>query len=201
MEPFPIPGATATTEQVLKQSRFICHLGHADTITSAEEQIRAIRQQHPQANHTCWAFIAGPPDSSRKGMSDDGEPKGTAGRPMLSVLEYSGMGEVWTTVTRYFGGIKLGTGGLVRAYSSSVQKTLHSVEKKLKQTLVRCSLIIDYRLLNSVEKHLADCTSEIIDKTYGEEVELIVLIPQNRMIQLQAWLRDISSGRTCLSEL
>ena len=201
MGSFLIPVATATTEQVVKQSRFICHLGHADTPASAEEQIRAIRLRHAQAHHTCWAYIAGAPDTSLKGMSDDGEPKGTAGRPMLSVLEYSGLGEVWTTVSRYFGGIKLGTGGLVRAYSTSVQNTLHAVATTLKEPSVRYRLAIGYSLLSSVEKKCTEGSIEIIDYTYGEEVALILYVPKSRLVQFQDWLQDISSGRTCLHEM
>ena len=201
MESFLIPRSLTTTEQLLRQSRFICHLGHADTVASAEEQIRAVRQHHPQANHTCWAYIAGRPDSNLKGMSDDGEPKGTAGRPMLKILEYSGLGEIWTTVTRYFGGTKLGTGGLVRAYSSSVQQTLQSVETELKQTYLRCRFVIDYRLLASVENKLAGTPCKITDRNYGEEVKLTLLVPQSLMAQLQTWLANISSGKAFLCKL
>ncbi|NLG62975.1 MAG: hypothetical protein GX539_12100, partial [Candidatus Cloacimonetes bacterium] len=101
---------------MVQRSRFIATLAHAPDVESARAFIEEVRAEFPDATHNCWAFVAGPPGStSHVGFSDAGEPHGTAGRPMLDVLLHSGIGEVAAVVTRYFGGVKLGKGGLVRA--------------------------------------------------------------------------------------
>ena len=109
-------------EETVKRSRFIVTVGRAASPEAAHAFIERIREEHSQATHNCWAFNAGEPGSTAQvGASDDGEPKGTAGRPMLTAVLHSGIGEVVVVVTRYFGGILLGTGGLVRAYQGSAQ--------------------------------------------------------------------------------
>src|SRR5690625_3641612 len=125
---YPIPARTHRVEQEIQRSRFITTVAHAPTIEEARAFIDSIREEFPDATHNCWAFAAGPPgDTAAIGMSDDGEPHGTAGRPMLTALLHGGVGEIAAVVTRYFGGTKLGTGGLVRAYTSSVQQALESL--------------------------------------------------------------------------
>jgi len=195
---YSIPAHVVTTEQLIKRSRFICTLGHAETKRQASSHIAEIRQQHPQANHVCWAYIAGPPDSADRGMSDDGEPRGTAGKPMLSLLEYSGLGEIYTTVTRYFGGIKLGTGGLVRAYSSSVQQALAIVKHQPKVHRESFRIVSDYPFVQALELLLSEEQSEILDKNYHERVEFVVKIPAERINHITRKLADISSGALVL---
>src|SRR5690606_17190774 len=122
---YPIPAATHRTEQTIQRSRFIATLAHAPTVDAARARIDDVRAGFPDATHNCWAFLAGPPGSTAHvGFSDAGEPHGTAGRPMLDVLLHSGIGEVAAVVTRYYGGVKLGKGGLVRAYGGAVQHAL-----------------------------------------------------------------------------
>jgi uncharacterized YigZ family protein len=195
---YSIPAHVVTTEQVIKRSRFICTLGHAETTIQASSHIAEIRQQNPQANHVCWAYIAGPPDSADRGMSDDGEPRGTAGKPMLSILEYSGLGEIYTTVTRYFGGIKLGTGGLVRAYSSSVQQALALVKHQPKVDLESFRIVSDYPFVRAIELILSEEQSEILNKNFHEKVEFVVQIPAERITQITKKLAGISSGALVL---
>ena len=122
---YPVPAAVHRVEQEISRSRFITTVARASTIDEATDFIRRVGAEFADATHNCWAYVIGPPgDTARIGMSDAGEPHGTAGRPMLSALLYSGVGDVVAVVTRYYGGTKLGTGGLVRAYGGGVQQAL-----------------------------------------------------------------------------
>ena len=115
---YKIPATLHRTEEKIKRSRFIATVAHASTEKDVKTFISMIKKEFPDATHNCWAYVAGPPgDTARVGMSDDGEPHGTAGKPILTVLLHSEIGEIVAVVTRYFGGTKLGKGGLVRAYS------------------------------------------------------------------------------------
>ena len=114
-------------EEIVRRSRFIVSLAHTPTPEAAKSFIERIKQEFPDATHNCWAYAAGAPgQTSKVGYSDDGEPHGTAGRPMLTMLLHGGVGELSAVVTRYFGGIKLGTGGLVRAYQGMVKLGLET---------------------------------------------------------------------------
>lgn len=115
-------------EVEIERSRFIAWVGHAPDTQGFDGLLARARATYPDASHHCSAFIAGPPgEQTAIGFSDDGEPGGTAGRPMFQVLEGAGIGQIGCVVTRYFGGTKLGTGGLVRAYSQAVQKALETL--------------------------------------------------------------------------
>lgn len=119
------PGGWQETVLEVEKSRFIAWVGHAPDVAAFEALLAAARHAHPNASHHCSAFIAGPPGEQQAiGFSDDGEPGGTAGRPMYQVLEGAGLGQVGCVVTRYFGGTKLGTGGLARAYGQAVSEAL-----------------------------------------------------------------------------
>ena len=109
---YQMPAQAHQVELEIKRSKFLTFAAPAVNRKEAEGFIRSLRDKHPQANHVCWAYIAGPPNTTIRSMSDDGEPSGTAGMPMLKVLEYSGYGDIVVAVVRYFGGTKLGTGGL-----------------------------------------------------------------------------------------
>lgn len=175
---YQVPADSVSTEQVIKNSRFICLAGHCATPEEAMEQFKDIRLLHPKANHVCWAYIAGPPDTALRGMSDDGEPRGTAGQPMLSILEYSGLGEIWTAVVRYFGGVKLGTGGLVRAYGASVKSALADLKTMDREITLSFRITIDYYLLNSCETILAREGVTIAGRQFTEQVALDLLVPE-----------------------
>lgn len=133
-QPYLIPASTTLFEEEIKKSVFITHLAHTPSIEAAKAFVEQIKQEHASARHNCWGFVAGRPEDSMKwGFSDDGEPSGTAGKPILAQLSGSGVGEIAAVVTRYSGGIKLGTGGLVKAYGGGVQqalKLLQTIEKK-----------------------------------------------------------------------
>jgi uncharacterized YigZ family protein len=142
---YPVPAGRARVEEVISRSRFITTAGPAASVDEAKAFIAAVRAEFPDATHNCYAFAAGPPGSTAMaGMSDDGEPSGTAGRPMLAVVLGSGVGDLAVVVTRYFGGTKLGTGGLVRAYSGGVKAVLAELPLREKVTLATALLSAAY---------------------------------------------------------
>lgn len=204
MQPEPsaylVPLTAVTSEQTIKQSRFICVLGHGTSAEKIFRELELIRLGHPKATHVCWAYIAGPPGSPLRGMSDDGEPKGTAGRPMLNVLDHSGFGEIWAAVIRYFGGIKLGKGGLIRAYTSSVQKALNLVEAEEKQPMVPYLLDFDYNLQPAFEKLLEENGVEIIERAFALQVSLSLLVPETKISEIGQKIAEISGGKAKLKE-
>ena len=149
MSRFPIPAADAAapfqTEIIIRRSRFLTHCAHTPGMEAARAFVEQIRTKHADATHNCWAFVAGAPGhSGQVGFSDDGEPHGTAGRPMLQVLLHCGVGEITMVVTRWFGGVKLGTGGLVRAYQDSVRENLATLPLAEKVPTVELDVQLDY---------------------------------------------------------
>ena len=191
-----VPKGAVTVEQEIKRSRFIAAAGRATDRKAAERFIREIRQSHSGATHNCWAFAAGSPtDSAAAGMSDDGEPSGTAGKPMLNVLQHSGIGEIVAVVTRYFGGIKLGTGGLVRAYASSVQLALKSlpVEEYVETLTVRIAL--PFANENAIRHLLKEMNAGIKDVAYGNEVVMEIEIPGDLSADFRRRVSDTTQGK------
>ncbi|HHC74631.1 MAG TPA: YigZ family protein, partial [Thiothrix sp.] len=169
MKSFNIPSQSIQHEVVIKKSRFITLIHHAATPVLAHELIQQTRQTYPDARHVCWAFIAGHPQvTTQISCSDDGEPAGTAGKPMLNVLRHSGLGEVVAIVVRYFGGIKLGTGGLVRAYGGAVNAALDETPYHLKIPLQACYLSVPYPLEDAVRQLLQRHSATIEHTHYAE---------------------------------
>ncbi|GGY07372.1 YigZ family protein [Litchfieldella qijiaojingensis] len=146
---YPIPdlpsGEWQESELEVEKSRFITWVNHAPEVADFEALLSRARERHPSASHHCSAFIAGPPGEQQAiGFSDDGEPGGTAGRPMYQVLEGSGMGQIGCVVIRYFGGTKLGTGGLARAYSQAVAQALESLPTRVFTPRISLRLKLDF---------------------------------------------------------
>lgn len=195
MEPsYFIPIDSVTTEQVIKNSRFICSIARGQSRQEALSAVDTVRRQHPRASHVCWAYIAGAPHSPERGMSDDGEPHGTAGRPMLAMLEHSGLGEIWAAVTRYYGGVKLGTGGLVRAYSSSVQQTVKLIRTREIVPTSTMTLTIPYRFLSAVKKITEEADGTIAHERFQDTVELTLRIPSAAQSLLIRNVAAVSQG-------
>ncbi|TQF72563.1 YigZ family protein [Pseudoalteromonas luteoviolacea] len=156
MSEYNIPSETIRYHEEIKKSTFIVHIAHTPTLEDAKAFIRSINEEFPDARHNCWAHVAGAPGGSHVlGFSDDGEPNGTAGKPMLNVLMGSGIGEITAVTTRYFGGIKLGTGGLVRAYGGTLNNALRELPTALKVPSVILFGDSDYALQGVIEQHLA----------------------------------------------
>lgn len=155
-------------EQIIKNSRFITRLVKITKKDEVEDILNNVKKEYPKATHYCYAYIV----NDYKKASDDGEPGGTAGMPILNVLEKEDMTSVIAIVVRYFGGIKLGAGGLVRAYSSSVRDTLKKADKILLIEGVQIKITIPYDKQNELNYILKD--SEIVDKTFTDKVTYII---------------------------
>ncbi|MGB0467688.1 MAG: YigZ family protein [Pontibacterium sp.] len=156
MTEYQKPAKWHRTELIVKHSRFITTIAPTADKPEAQAFINQIRVEHTSASHNCWAQVAGcPADIQTKGCSDDGEPKGTAGRPMLGLLEHSGIGDITAVVTRYFGGTKLGTGGLVRAYSQALRECLDSLPLEIVIPMQALQLRAGFEMTGQLE-HLID---------------------------------------------
>ena len=196
---YPVPAARCRVEQTIDRSRFICDVARASSPAAAQALVREIAAAFPDATHHCWAYLAGPPgDTAQIGMSDDGEPHGTAGRPMLTVLLHSGVGEIVAVVTRDYGGTKLGTGGLVRAYSAVVQAALVALGTVERLEYASIAVVLAYAHLSAVRHLLPTFEAIITSEAYGEEVELCVSVPLPRRAALCDALADATCGRAVL---
>ncbi len=132
---YPVPSTTAHAEIEIKKSRFIVYAFPINTRAEVMACLSNLKKQHPDARHYCWAYQIGAPQQASAGMDDDGEPSGTAGKPILSRIQYSGISDVAIIVVRYFGGIKLGAGGLARAYGQAAGAVLETLPTRTKQLL------------------------------------------------------------------
>ena len=192
---YKIPETVYRAEETIKRSRFIATVAHASIEADAKSFISAIKNEFSDATHNCWAYVAGPPgDTVRVGMSDDGEPHGTAGKPILSVLLHSEIGEIVAVVTRYFGGTKLGTGGLVRAYSGSVKNALAGLSVKEKREVTSLTVILDYSQINGVKQIIGSFNSEIIEERYGADVSFLIELPKNNKDSFIRAITDLTGG-------
>lgn len=201
MTDFLIPEKTVHFEQIIKKSRFIAYVAHAPAPEAAHDFIDSIRSDYPDARHVCWAFLAGAPNNTTNvSCSDDGEPGGTAGKPMLNVLRHSEIGEIVAVVVRYFGGIKLGTGGLVRAYSGSVSEALKILPTQLQVDFLSVSLQCGYALEDSVRHLLKQFSVEITTAEYDELLTLSCQCPREVWPELQQRLADVGRGQIAMTD-
>ena len=192
---YQVPAGNVCVEQEIKRSRFIAAVGRAANQQEAQAFIETARSTYPDARHHCWAYVAGNPfNTVQVGMSDDGEPQGTAGKPMLSVLRYSKIGEIVAVVTRYFGGIKLGTGGLVRAYSGSLQMALQKLPLKKFVAVATARVTLPYPYENAVRLLLEKMKIAITDVNYTDCVVLKIEVPENQTEELAQQIVDQTHG-------
>lgn len=195
MESWLIPAAPVTFSEEIKKSRFITLLAHTDGVEAAKAFVESVRAEHPTARHHCVAWVAGAPDDSQQlGFSDDGEPAGTAGKPILAQLMGSGVGEITAVVVRYYGGVLLGTGGLVKAYGGGVQQALTQLTTTRKMPLTEYTLCCDYAQLAGVEGLLGQFDGKILSSDYQAAVQLRVALPQSHLDAFSAKLADFSRG-------
>lgn len=193
---YPVPARIHRVEDVIHRSRFITTVARAPSGEAAHAFLQRMRDEFPDATHHCWAFVAGPPGSTRAvGMSDDGEPHGTAGRPMLTTLLHSGVGEIVAVCTRYYGGTKLGTGGLSRAYSGGVKLALESLP--VEELLARAQMVVEvtYPHLDGLQRLLEEVDAAVEHEAYGAGVRYEVLIPEVRLATFQRRLADLTGGK------
>ena len=193
---YAIPAARHDAEQVIDRSRFLCTVAPTSSVEEAQLFVREIARAHPDATHHCWAYVIGAPGSSdRIGLSDDGEPHGTAGRPMLTVLQHCGMGDIAAVVSRYYGGIKLGTGGLVKAYGGVVQLAVEHVPRALR--VVRCDLTVrvSYATIDTLQHILPTFEADVVEQSYGVDVCVQLRCPEEHVAGLRRALMDATRGQ------
>ena len=198
---YPIPAGRARVQGVIRRSRFITTATPAATTEAARAFIAEMRTEFANASHNCYAFVAGPPGSTAQvGMSDDGEPSGTAGRPMLSVLLGSGVGDIAVVVTRYYGGTKLGIGGLVRAYGGGVKTVLAELPLTEKVARTTVQMRGSYHWVTPVERLLPAFEAQIADQTYAADVTWRLSVPVERAPGLTAALVELSHGEIVVDQ-
>lgn len=197
-----IPAGHHRTEDTIKRSRFVTTIAHAASKEDAMAFVSSVKQEFPDASHNCWAYAAGAPgDTARVGLSDDGEPHGTAGKPMLSVLLHSDIGEIAVVVTRYFGGTKLGTGGLVRAYSGCVKNGLMDLPVEVKRDLLSLTVVVDYAKVSAAKLMIKSFDSEITEENYGVDVSLTINIPKENEEGFTRAVTDLTSGKVLIKKI
>ena len=193
---YPIPAELFRSEIDVKHSRFITTIVKTDTPEAALTFISRIKQEFPDASHNCWAYLIGAPGSTdRIGLSDDGEPHGVAGKPMFTTLQHSGLGDITAIVTRYFGGTKLGKGGMVKAYTEAVKTALEQLKITEKIDWVELSVKVGYQLLGNIERLLPEFEAELLDKEFAEKIRIKLKLPAENLAALCTRLTDISSGQ------
>lgn len=181
----------AHSDLIIKKSRFIgCVQPMADR-ASAQAAVDALWRQHPGAAHVCWALLAG----GQSAAVDDGEPGGTAGRPMLEVLRHQDLEGVLATVVRYFGGVKLGAGGLVRAYTDTIAQALLTADKVTLQRMAILQCEVPYALEGMVRRHIEAANAELLEVRHASQVHLQMRLPQAQADAFVAQINEAGQGR------
>lgn len=191
---YPIPAEEVEHELMVSNSRFIASAAPAFTVDMARQFIQLIRQRYPDATHHVPAFLVGFGASVIAHCGDDGEPSGTAGRPALAVLQGSGLGDVVVVVTRYFGGTKLGTGGLVRAYTDAVKGVVQRLPRAERIPTYTVMTTIPYPLFERVRLLCAAHLGKILDEEFGADVTLTLQFAVDRFQMFQSDLTELSRG-------
>lgn len=198
MSSYNIPLERCRFEIEVKRSRFIATANYVPTVDAAKAFVREIREAMPDASHHVYAFKVGYGTSVQEGMSDDGEPSGTSGPPILAILRGADIGDIAIVVTRYFGGTKLGKGGLVRAYSDAAHGVLDLliVEERIEKQLVIFEF--DYAYFNRVRQSLGELGGEIIEESFTTHVVLHVQLPVNNVPDAKQAIMNITSGKSSI---
>lgn len=193
--PFSVPARRHRVEEVIRGSRFITTLDRAPDEAAARATVDEVSREFADATHNCWAYVAGPPGTTASvGMSDDGEPHGTAGRPMLETLLHSDVGEICAVTTRYYGGTKLGRGGLGRAYSGGVNLALDTLPLVLKVDRRRVRVELDYASVDAVFRFLDEVGAIRLDEAYGVSVRIRAAVPVGALERFRRQVADVTSG-------
>jgi uncharacterized YigZ family protein len=180
-----------SAELEIRKSRFIGHAIPVVDRDAAMQALRLLRDAHPSATHVCWALLAG----GQSGMSDDGEPSGTAGRPILEVLRHHDLDGVLAAVVRYYGGVKLGAGGLVRAYTDAIASALQHAQRVERIAYGLLTIEIDYADEARVRRWMEQEAVELVDSRYGMSVQLVLRMPATKCDAARGTLRDLTQGR------
>ena len=184
---YPIPARQQETLLEIKKSKFHARAGFVDSREAAMTLLEAARSRYPDARHHCWAYVLGNPAMpSSAALSDDGEPSGTAGKPILNVLQHKDVGDVMIVVSRYFGGIKLGAGGLVRAYSGAAQQVMESLEIKTQIALTTVSIDADFKHEQYLRHWAEQQNGKVLGCDYAQHVTITLALPNAALAELDA---------------
>ncbi|MAB52873.1 MULTISPECIES: YigZ family protein [unclassified Marinobacter] len=185
---YPIPAGFLERETEIKKSRFIARVAPVSSRDEVKAWLEQARNDHPDARHICWAYQIGRPGAAAEAaMNDDGEPSGTAGKPILSVIQHKDLGDVLVMVIRYFGGIKLGAGGLVRAYAGATEAVLSGVERVIQQPMSRVTVTMTFADEQPL-RHWCDQNGAEIDNVgYGAGVTADVSLVEERNQEFTAF--------------
>ncbi|WP_077307498.1 YigZ family protein [Terribacillus halophilus] len=181
-------------EIVIQKSRFIGHVKRVETEEEAIAFVQKIKKEHKDATHNCSAYMIGEHDLIQK-ASDDGEPSGTAGVPILEVLKKKGLKDTAVVVTRYFGGIKLGAGGLIRAYSGSASQSIDTIGVVERQLMQLAEIHIDYTLLGKVENDLRQSAYTLQNIDYADRVILHAAMESGQEQEFEAYITDLTNAQ------
>lgn len=184
-------------ETEINRSRFLCALAPVATEREAQDFVAGVRREHPTAGHHCFAYVIGA-DASVQRASDDGEPGGTAGVPMLDMLMRREMRYVVAVVTRYYGGIKLGAGGLIRAYGGAVGEALDAVGTRTRRRYRLATVTVDHQRAGRLENELRATGRAVREVRYAEAVTISVGLPDADVAAFRAWLADATAGTASL---
>ncbi|MFC9429629.1 YigZ family protein [Streptomyces sp. NPDC056987] len=188
---------TGVHETEVNRSRFLCALGPAATEEEAQEFIARVRKEHPTATHHCFAYVLGA-DASVQRASDDGEPGGTAGAPMLQMLMRREVRYTVAVVTRYYGGVKLGAGGLIRAYGGAVGEALDALGTRIRRRFRRVTVTVDHQRAGRLENDLRAMGRAVGEVRYAEAVTIELGLPDAEVDAFRAWLADTTAGTAVL---
>lgn len=191
-----VPAASAEVEDVVRRSRFVTRAARAASPEAAAWFVQETRDRFPGATHYCWAYNAGEPGSTaRVGMSDAGEPHGTAGMPMLTALLHSGVGEVVAVCARYYGGVKLGKGGLARAYAGGVKHVLGACPTTERIERTRVVVTVGYEASGRVDRILEELGAIVTRRDFDSAVHYHILVPSDRRTDLADAIAGVTGGR------
>lgn len=186
-------------EIVIEKSRFISHIARVETEDAAQAFIQEIKKKHKDATHNCSAYMIGEQNQIQKAL-DDGEPSGTAGVPILEVLKKKDLKDTAVVVTRYFGGIKLGAGGLIRAYSKATSEGINSTSMVIRKLMRVISTTVDYTWLGKLENELRSSIYQIKEIQYLDQVNILVYVEETQKETYTAWITELTNGQGHITE-
>lgn len=199
MRPYLTLKENGTAELIIKKSQFICTLARTETEAEAKAFIAEIKTKHRKATHNCFAYMIGLNDEIQR-ESDNGEPSGTAGVPILEVLKNLELHNVCAVVTRYFGGIKLGAGGLIRAYSNATSHAIETVGIVKKVVQTELALTVSYSAFGKLQNYLENKQINLLDTHFATEVTTLVAIDTPQVKEFSDQVIDLMNGQVTIKE-
>jgi len=188
------PTGRVQVEVVVRKSRFVGYGLPAATAEAADNELKQIKTRHTDASHVVHAYLVGAPAREIGSLTDAGEPKGTAGRPVMEILRGSGVRNAMVVVVRYFGGVKLGTGGLVRAYGDTARAVLRQMPTRPLVVRERLTVLTDYARHEPIRRALINAGAEILSEEFSTDVQIEVSIERDSVVSVEQAITDISAG-------